>query len=306
MELIYEGTDITGSVDIRECVYRDTALGRSDALELELEHPEAWYGWGSQTDDRLRVRHGGLDTGTLYLRAILPENGRYRIWAAGVPAAAQRKVWRAYEQMTIGQILRACAAECGMDAALYGVDGSLAIPFLLRKNEGSAALLNRLLRWEGAALKAYNGRYIGIGISYAQGLTAAETLRLRVGQRGVEHVRKNGARYAGMTVKTPYAEASAEDADTKGGDRPAFTGLPAADVLTAGRWARGLLLQNNRAAETLRIAGMDLRPKLTALSRVDVDGNADLSGQWIADEVEHDLKNEKTTVSLLRCITSIS
>ena len=302
MELFYEDTDISRHVDIRKCVFRENAVGRSDALELELENAAAWYGWGPQTDDRIRALHGGFDTGTLYLNTVLPEHGHYRILATSVSSAARRKTWRAFENMTILQLMRANAVECGMNSALFGVEENLKISFLLRRNESGAALLDRLLCWEGAALKAYNGRYIGIGKEQ----NAEETIRLSPSQRGVEHIRRSGTQYAGLTVKTPYAEATAEDPNAQGNNSLVITDLPAADAVTAGRWARGLLLHNNRKAETLRITDMGYRPKLTAMARVDVDSSADFAGEWIADEVEHDLKNVKTTITLVRCLNGIS
>ena len=49
----------------------------------------------------------------------------------------------------------------------------------------------------------------------------------------------------------------------------------------------------------------DFNPGLTALSRVDVTGDTDASGQWLVDEVEHDMKNLTTTATMRRCNYSI-
>ena len=91
MRLIYEGKDITQYADVRKCVHRDVSFGRSDSLELELEHAAIWHSWNPQQDDRLQVMHDGYDTGSLYLNTILPEKGRYRILATSLPSAAWRK-----------------------------------------------------------------------------------------------------------------------------------------------------------------------------------------------------------------------
>ena len=72
MNLIYDGTDITPFVNITRCLHRDVSSGRADTLELEMDHAETWYRWKPQTDDAIRLRHGGYDTGRLYLNSILP------------------------------------------------------------------------------------------------------------------------------------------------------------------------------------------------------------------------------------------
>ena len=65
MQLFYEGKDITDHVDILKCIHRDVSCGRSDCLELELDHAASWYGWKPQQDDRISVVHNGYDTGVL-------------------------------------------------------------------------------------------------------------------------------------------------------------------------------------------------------------------------------------------------
>ena len=173
MRLYYEGTDITDDVRIAGAVHRDAAGGRCDALELTLERADDWYRWGPQRDDEIRIVHDGYDTGRLYLNTVLPENNKYRILATGMKSAARRQASAAYANATLSTLLGVCAAECGMEAELYGFDGELDYPFVLRQNEGCAAFLQRLMRWEGGVLKTFDGRFVGISCAYAQSLHAA-------------------------------------------------------------------------------------------------------------------------------------
>ena len=41
------------------------------------------------------------------------------------------------------------------------------------------------------------------------------------------------------------------------------------------------------------------------MTRVDVSGPTDASGEWIIDEVEHDMIGRKSTATLFRCIDTI-
>lgn len=301
MNLIYEGTDITPFVNITRCVHRDVSGGRADSLELEMDHAETWYRWKPQTDDTIRLRHGGYDTGTLYLNSILPQRDKYIILATSLPAAARRKAWGSYRAETLKNIFEKCAAECGMEASLYGLDGGLFYPFVLRQNEGNAAFLNRLGEWEGATVKAFNGVFRAIGVDYAQRLKAAHNITITTHQDGVGYIRRENTKYSGLTICTPYAQASAYDVHTAYYHQKLLTHLPARDNTQAGRWARGLLMMNNRKAEELTISG-SFNAGMSAMMRVDVDGNTDANGEWIVDESTHDFVNERTRVKMLRVV----
>lgn len=301
MQLFYENTDISADVDIRECRHRDVSGGRSDCLEIILEHADAWYRWGVRQGDRMRVMDGGYDTGELYLNTILPENGRYRILATSTPAAAQRTAYGYFEKTTIDGIMAACAAEMNAGYKLYGIDGGLDYDYILRGNEGCAAFLSRLLEMEGAIFKFYNGQILGIGIEYAQSLQAVQKMELSIDQGGVCYRYKEHARFAGITIQTPYAQAAAADGGANTGIEQIYTHLPAMNAAQAGRWARGLLLSHNRRAEELTIES-ELNTGFTAMARVDIESRSEANGEWIIDETEHDFILGRTTARLLRCM----
>lgn len=302
MNLYYEGVDITGSVNIRRCVHRDVSHGRADSLEIEMDHAAAWYRWGAKTDDTIRILHNGYDTGDLYLNAVYPERDTFRILATSLPSAARRKAWGSFENKSLETIMRHLAAECGLEAKLYGIDAALTYPFLLRRNEGCAAFLDRLGKWEGAVIKTFNGAFRAISVEYAQGLEASRKLLITTDQKGVTYTKRENIKYSGVTVSTPYAQATVFDASASGNNHPILTHLPARNPAQAMRFARGLLLMHNREAERLNISNT-FDAGMTSMIRVDVEGNTDANGQWLVDEVEHDLYNGQSTAKLLRVLT---
>ena len=304
MKLIYEGTDITSYVDMTRCVHRDVSGGRSDCADITLQNAETWYRWKPQTDDTLEVVCGGYSTGKLFMSAVLPKNGEYRILATSLPSSARHKAYASYEKMGLNDLIAACAAECGLRSAQYGV-GEMIYPYLLRRNEGAAAFLSRILAMEGAMLKAANGQLSAIAIDYAQRREAAQTLHIGAAQEGASYRRRDGERLASMTIRTPYAEGRAEDEAAAQGRNEIRTDLPAVSSAEAGRWARGTLLMHNRMTEELEITGMAYNPGLTALERIDIDGGADASGEWLIDEVTHDFVRLKSTAVLRRCVRTI-
>lgn len=304
MDVIYEGKNISDDVDVKRCVHKDVSGGRRDMLDIEFEYSNKWFGWQPQRDDKIRIELDGYSTGDLYVNTILPEHGRYRIIATGAKAAARRKAWASYEEKSLSAIMATCAAECGMEHGLYGISGGNVYPFIVRESEDGMAFLDRLLTLEGGRLKCLNGKLRGIGIEYAQGQAAGQTVELDSTQMQARYIHREDIKYAGITVQTPYAKASAFDSSVGGGVHPIISTLPALDNAQAGRWARGLLLDHNRTAEVLEL-GMEYNAGMTALARIDIESSTDAAGEWVVDEVEHDFVILKTKATLLRCVTTI-
>lgn len=301
MNLYYEGVDITGDVNITGCIHTDVSHGRADSLEIKLDHAAAWYRWGAKTDDTIRITHDGYDTGILYLNAVYPERDTFRILATSLPAAARRKMWGCFQNKSLLTIMNHCASECGLEAKTYGIGEEKTYPYVLRRNEGCAALLDRIGRWEGAVIKAYNGAFRAIGVEYAQALAASRTMTITTEQKGVRYTKRENVKYSGVTISTPYAKGTAYDAAAGTDNHPVLTNLPAFDAAQAKRFARGMLLMNNREAETLCIES-SFDAGLTSMIRVDIEGNTEANGRWVVDQVEHDLKRETSTAKLLRVL----
>jgi len=304
VEVIYEGKDITGYVQVKSCSVREAGGGRCDSLEIEFENAAAWYGWGPEEDDRILVAAGDYDTGTLYVHSVLPGDGRYRIMATALPCRARRREWRSFIGKSIGEIIQTCAMSAGMDYQVFGIDENTVIPYIEQAGEGAAAFLDRFLRLEGAALKCVNGKLTAIGILYAQEREAHQTIEVTARQSGADY-RRSGATIRALTVRTPYAAATARDEAVPSTHISVVeNGYPALDDVQAGRWARGLLLHANRACESFTIR-TEFNGGLAAMTRIDITGNTDAAGAWLVDEAEHDLINGATTARLARCVTTI-
>ena len=304
MEIYYQDKDITSYVIPRLCVVHDTEGERCDSLEIEFENAAGWYRWEPEEDDRILVTQDGYDTGIMYVNTMLPEEGRFRILATALPCKARRKMNRSFTEKTIEEIMQSAAMASGMKYALYGVDGQTVIPYIQQDNEGSAAFLFRLLRMEGATLKCVNGKYTAIGLSYAQEREAYQSFDIDPQRRGSEYVR-SGSKLYSLTVRTPYAAATAVDRAISSGRLTEIREeLPAKDDIQAGRWARGLLLDHNRKCEALNIQS-EFNTGFTAATCIDINSNAVLSGKWIIAEVKHDFINKTSAAKLYRCITTI-
>lgn len=303
MELFYEGTNITEDVNITAAVARDFSGRRIDNVDITLDHARTWYHWGPQTDDKIEIVQGGYSTGTMYVNSIVPKGDSFRIIATAAKSGAGRRANASFEDKTLEEIIVRCAAECGMDYRIFGIDKRTFYPFLLRLNESCGAFLNRLAEWEGARLKTYSGRFAFVSAAAAQRLSAVETIEVTTKQPGVIYQRKGNWRIKTLTTRTPYGDVSATDEGIVNG-RNLTIPFPARDVATAGRWVRGMLLNHNLEAEQLTVASK-FHPAWTSLVRVDVTGDTDASGKWIIDECEHDFVNGSSTAIMHRCVDTV-
>lgn len=304
MQLIYEGVDITQDVQIRQAEVQDVSCGRADSMELVLENAKIWHRWQPNKDDRIELRHKGYSTGEMYLTASTTEDGKYHIIATAAKSAANRKSHASYKGMSLQRIMDLCGAECGMDYRIYGMDPGMIYAFLVRDGESSPAFLARIAEMEGAMLKTYAGRFTMIDILTAQKLPAMETMEINADMPGIYYQRTENQKIKTFVACTTGNQVSAQDTAVLSGKTVMWGNCPARQYATAGRWARGRLLTNNRKAEKLVISS-DFRGAWTAMVRVDVRSDAGFGGKWIADEVTHDFVSEKSSITLLKCVETV-
>lgn len=303
MELYYNDKDITSMVMLRSCKGKDTVGSRCDSLEIVFENAAGWYKWGPTEDDRILIAHNGYDTGQMYVNTVLPENGRYCLLATALPCKARQKQNRSFAGRTVEEIMQSCAMASGMNYALYGIDGRTVIPYIEQENESAAAFLYRLLTLEGAALKCVNGKYVAIGLAYAQEQAAHQTVTIKADQEGAQYIR-SGSKLETLSVRTPYASGSATDEGARKSIQGSRNGDPALNDIQAARWARNLLLDHNRRCETLTLES-EFNAGLTAMTRIDSESDTDAAGKWLIEEAEHDFYNKTSRVKMHRCVFTI-
>lgn len=297
MTLIYEGTDMTPYAEIAECTYTDSA-GRCDTLHIALENAEKWDRWKPMVDDKLEMIHGSINSGTMYVQNIVPADGTFVLECASLPSSAKRKAWASYENMTMAAIAARCAGECGMAWMLYGVDGRYRYPYMIRGNTGPIGFLQELAEREGALVKSCNGKVSVISIAEAAKRDPVCRLELSAGQSGITHEKKDGDAWRQLTVVSGLVQATATDPERENG-KSMRVNAPAGDTAIAGRWARNLLNAHNRNLETLSMQ-CALDERMRALACVEVSGGTEMDGSWIVVNAEHDLKDEKSFVKLMR------
>lgn len=298
LELYWKGVNITDAVKIRSADHKDTN-GKHDSLDMTLERWETWLSWGPEVDDELELRLDGYSTGKLYLNAMAPDEGRFRVLASGAKSGARIPKSQSFENRSLGEIGKATAEGALMQWRCYGIDEEIRYPYLIRNNETAAAFLSRLAGLEGAVLKTWGGCFLMIGRQEAEELEAVETIPLKIPQPGISYKRRWDLGRSAVTVVTPWGNGRAMDPEETDGVPLVLCGTPAADLASAARFAGNRLEMDNRNRETL-ILKSKFRPNWSACVRIDTEGPGELGGKWILEEVDHDLKNGRSIGKLSR------
>lgn len=304
MRLIYEGTDITDAVSVKAASAFDNAGGRADSLGVLLLNAGDWYRWGPKSGDRIEIQDSGYTTGEMYVDDIIPRDGDFLVCGCSMPALARERRWASYERVTLFELINMVASELGMEAALYGVDGGAKYAYMERRDESAPRFLQRVLELEGATLKCAGRKLLGIGIEWAQRQEAVRALTVGSDTPGVVHTNEIGRAYERCVIKTPLGTGTAMQQGAGGGTL-FLNNEPVASSAQAARWARGKLLSENRSRERLTW-DFAFDPAMTALARVDLEGQSALSGEWLVESVVHDFIERTSSCGLFRCVNGIS
>lgn len=299
LKLFYNGKDITKSVDILECIVRDVSREESDCAKLLVDHAEKWFAWGVGKNDTIRVTRSGYDTKTMYLNTIVPEEGAFRLYATGAKCAPFPEKWAYYENQTLATIMGACAGEGGMGSQQTGISGGILYDYLLRENMTAMGFVEQLLNREGAVLKCLDGKFVAIGIEYAQKLKSLQTINIDNVKFETKYTDRRDMNWGSVEILTP--EGSGKATSGKGETARILSDIQVADNAQALRWAKGILTHHNRMNEILEIE-MEFNPGYTAMVRVDVNSRNDTAGQWIVDQVEQDVVMGVSRARLFRCV----
>lgn len=178
IKTIYKDKDITDDISIIHCYHDMYAEKQSDALHITFDDSEhIWDSWKVKTNDELSVEYGAIKTGTMFVYSAKPSNGLFEIIATSVPASFKDKKNKAWQKIKLENMCKEIAANHGLDFESYGTENVM-YEYLMQKNEGDFAFLNRRLPLEGCAFLVYNGKLVLYSESYMEGQDVIEDIEI--------------------------------------------------------------------------------------------------------------------------------
>lgn len=160
MNLIYEGVDITSSVQIQHADVIDCAGGKADSVRIVFNDTKGlWSRWNPQKGAGMELIKGGFSSGTMYFDQWEQEGGLFIIYAISTPLAAKQVYSRSWENIQFFRLATDLANAAGLTLQTYDITNWQYDRFD-QHNETPLAALQRECMREGYALKVTNGKAV--------------------------------------------------------------------------------------------------------------------------------------------------
>lgn len=180
IQITYKGVDITSSVAVNRCYHDMYAHGQSDKLFLRVNDPDnLWDRWSPAIGDEIRVDYGSISTGTMFVTAATPQNGKYDIEAWSAPATGYEARDKSWEKVRFLQFAAEIASRNGLSFSSYGVTDQM-YTYLLQSNESDFHFLHRRAKLEGCSFLIYDKKLVLYDDAYMEAQAPAETLEVTV------------------------------------------------------------------------------------------------------------------------------
>jgi len=157
MKLIYNGTDITGQVDIIQASSWDPAGNMSDRCEVELSDTSGlWHEWKPQKGDQIEIDLEGYSTGSMNIDQIKSRLHAIVLDAVSLKSESKTKATKAWEKSKFKQIAFDLTSKAGFKCDFIGIEDFL-YERVDQVDEEPLVLLDRLCTREGYRMKITKG-----------------------------------------------------------------------------------------------------------------------------------------------------
>ncbi len=300
--VVADGSDVTGRLRavLDELRVTLTSDRDSDTLELVASGPVA-----AALDSReLRVALGygerltemGVYTPASDELELAPRRLTIRATAADLGAEIRAPRTRAWDGVTLGQVVAAIAAEHGLDARVDPALEAEAIAHIDQTAESDLHLLRRIARHYDATVKVAGGRIVVLpaGASRSPGSGAKlPTLTIRPDRPGLiggRVSRKRRESYASVRVRYPDPSSGEIRHAVAGSGAPVFEPRdPAPDQARAMAAAAGHLRRLRRHLASLDVT-LPGNPAVVAETPVELAGWGERDGAYVVTRARHVLR----------------
>lgn len=289
--------DVTKSIAVASCYYDMHAEGEADSLQITFaDTKKQWANWKpSAQGDTVRITDGAVDSGKLYIDALKPENGKYKLQAYSTPKGMYSKKSRSFENLDLKQIASKVASENGITARFFDVPETQ-FQYVQQRGQSDLAFLQSLCKQRGVSFLVYNGTLTLYGEKHIEGSGAAKTLSPGRTDNFTVSDDKHAA-WASCELRNGKFAGTATDANNKTGKAYRETVQTAwKNQADANAAAAAKLRQLNKSSKRAELE-MSTQRQLAAGSVVELDCNG-WNGKAFVYRMRHDLLRKRSRLWL--------
>jgi len=300
MNLYYNGTDITGNVDMRSAKYTDRAGTTADSIDLVFNDPEGqWSVWNPQPDkDTLRLWHEGVDSGVMSIDRPMARKGVFELGAVSIPQEARGGAFQVWEDIRFIELLKDFAERWGLKLKTYDLP-DFCYQRVHHNGEPALSWLASRCMLESCILKVIDDALVVVHVPAMEAKEATAEIALN-DHPGWNYESMSHLLCAGVRVVNGKIIGEFQTPDNCIGPILVENRIPALSFGEAQRFAKGIARAANARAHRLTIP-IALSEQYAAGQIVNVSAwGAMLNGRWFIAECVHSFIDEKTTLALRR------
>lgn len=145
---------------IASCIHETNAESKADTLVLKLKDPDHVIAkLNIRQNDVLRIEHGTISTGDMFIHRCQNDGDIYDIRALSVPVAGAVKKSMSWQRVHFLQILKQKASELGLELACYDVDNAV-FNFATQENETDMSFLLKMCERESCQAIVFDRKLV--------------------------------------------------------------------------------------------------------------------------------------------------
>lgn len=176
LSLKYKGKDITDSVSIDDYIYDSYSEFHADTLEIKFgDGEELWDKWKPQAGDKVQLKHDTADTGTMFVKELIPMPGYFLLKASSAPVGVDNNRSDAWEGITLFQLGKDIAARYKLKFKTYNAKDTK-FAYIEQKQKPDMKFYAGICALSGHAFLIYNETLVLYGMKARQSSAATADL----------------------------------------------------------------------------------------------------------------------------------
>lgn len=301
LNIIYNGIDITNSVEPLKINLIDNAGGVPDSIECIFSDIDGlWSKWQPLKNDTFEIKQEGYSTGTMYIDELIQRDGIFQLKALSIPQHSKTARSQGWENVRFLEFVTEIAGRYGFLVQTYGIENHL-YRRVDQIEEADFSFLAYRCMLEGYALKI-NNKNIVIYSEHFQEQQSVDAINSVVYKSDILNDFEFKNKSTNIFQKCLVKSIGLNEFQGKYEDKNIYGATLTKQIYCSGqgeanRFAKGYL----RAANKGMITGtftIKLNTNYAAATNIEVKEIGMFEGKYFIDRLVHDLINDRTNLSL--------